>query len=70
MPGVDQLELKAEIGLILNRWPAVGLAVGVVRTGVLSSSTDMGSPTSRRTHPVTEDTVFGMHRPFGGEAGQ
>jgi hypothetical protein len=35
MPEVDQLELKAEIGRILNRWPAVGLAVGVGSYGRL-----------------------------------
>ena len=35
MPELDQLELKARIGRIVNRWPAVGLAVGVVRNGRL-----------------------------------
>ena len=35
MPEVDELEMKARVGEILNRWPAVGLAVGVVRNGSL-----------------------------------
>ena len=33
--GIDELAIKAKIGEILNRWPAVGLAVGVVRDGRL-----------------------------------
>ncbi len=30
---VDELEMKARVKEILNRWPTVGLAVGVVRNG-------------------------------------
>jgi hypothetical protein len=30
----DQVALKARVAAILNRWPAVGLAVGVVRDGL------------------------------------
>ncbi len=33
--GIDELGMKARIAGILNRWPAVGLAVGVVRNGSL-----------------------------------
>lgn len=34
MAGVDQLEIPAKVGEILNRWPAVGgLAVGVAPGG-------------------------------------
>jgi|SoimicmetaTmtLAB_FD_contig_71_177380_length_1088_multi_2_in_0_out_0_2 CubicO group peptidase (beta-lactamase class C family) len=45
--------MKARIGGILNRRPAVGLAVGVVRNGSLSGHgvADIASNT-----PVTEDT--------------
>ena len=55
--GID-LELRARVGEILNRHPAVGLAVGVVRDGPLAffsghGVVDLGSGT-----PVTEDTVF------------
>ena len=35
MPKVDELEMKTRVREILNRWPAVGLAVGVVRDGRL-----------------------------------
>ncbi|WP_454855797.1 serine hydrolase domain-containing protein [Promicromonospora soli] len=49
--------MKARIGGILNRWPAVGLAVGVIRDGSLEFSghglADIASDT-----PVTQDTVF------------
>ena len=48
MPEVDQLEMKARIGEILNRWPAVGLAVGASATDASSSSTDTSLPTSFR----------------------
>jgi hypothetical protein len=40
MSDVNQLEMKARIGEILNRWPAVGLAVGVSATDASGSSTD------------------------------
>jgi hypothetical protein len=33
MPEVDELKMTARVGEILNRWPAVGPAVGVVRNG-------------------------------------
>lgn len=55
---VDEPEMKARVNEILNRWPAVGLAVGVVRNGSLEfffghGLADIGSNT-----PITEDTVF------------
>jgi CubicO group peptidase (beta-lactamase class C family) len=58
MSTVDKLELKALAGEILNRRPAVGLAVGVVRDGSLDffhghGVVDIGSNT-----PIDEDTVF------------
>jgi hypothetical protein len=40
MSDVNQLEMKARIGEILNRWPAVGLTVGVSATDASGSSTD------------------------------
>ena len=58
MPELDQLELKAEIGRILNRWPAVGLAVGVVRHGRLESFHGHGFADIASNTPVTEDTAF------------
>ena len=55
---VDEFEMKARVGEILNRRPTVGLAVGVVRNGSLEffyghGLADIGSNT-----PITEDTVF------------
>ena len=33
---VDEFEMKARVNEILNRWPAVGLVLGVVRDGHLA----------------------------------
>ena len=58
MPGLTQQGLEQRVAEVLNRWPAVGLAVGVV---------GRGSPTLLHSHgvanvadrtPVTEHTVF------------
>jgi CubicO group peptidase (beta-lactamase class C family) len=57
MPQIDQLEINASIDAILNRWPAVGLAVGVVRDGTLEFSCH-GVGNIESAIPVTEDTVF------------
>jgi CubicO group peptidase (beta-lactamase class C family) len=53
MPEVDQLELRARIGQILNRWPAVGLAVGVVRNGGLEFFHGHGFADIASNTPVT-----------------
>src|SRR6266566_1972678 len=58
MPTFDELELKARVGEILNRWPAVGLAVGVVRNGSLDLFHGHGVADIASNTPVTEDTVF------------
>ena len=58
MSEVDERELKARIGEILNRWPAVGLAVGVVRDGSLEFFHGHGVADIASSTPVTEDTVF------------
>lgn len=55
---VDESEMKTRVNEILNRWPTVGLAFGVVRDGSLEffhghGLADIGSNT-----PITEDTVF------------
>jgi CubicO group peptidase (beta-lactamase class C family) len=55
---IDALGLKARIGEILNRWPAVGLAVGVVRDGHLEFFSGHGLADIAANTPVTEDTVF------------
>jgi CubicO group peptidase (beta-lactamase class C family) len=58
LSGADDLELKARFGEILNRHPAVGLAVGVVRGGSLAFFYGHGVADIASGTPVTEDTVF------------
>ena len=57
-PPLDQSEMKPRVDEILNRWPAVGLAVGVVRDGPLESFYGHGVADIASGTPVTEDTVF------------
>ena len=56
--GVDELGLEARVGEILNRHPAVGLAVGVVRNGSLEFFSGHGVADIAANTPVTQDTVF------------
>jgi CubicO group peptidase (beta-lactamase class C family) len=58
MPQINQHEIDAKIDAILNRWPAVGLAVGVVRGGGALGFSGHGVANTRSARPVTEDTVF------------
>jgi len=58
MPGVGELELRSSVDAMLNRWPCVGLAVGVVRGGSLEFFTGRGVADIASGAPVTEDTVF------------
>ena len=58
MPEVDQSEMRARVGEILNRWPAVGLAVGVVRNGSLEFFRGHGVADITSNTPITEETVF------------
>jgi CubicO group peptidase (beta-lactamase class C family) len=55
---IDELEVKARIDEILNRHPAVGLAVGVVRDGRLEFLYRHGLADIASRTPITEDTVF------------
>jgi len=50
--------LRRTIDEILNRRPAVGLAVGVVRDGDLAFFAGRGLANIRSKAPMTEDTVF------------
>lgn len=54
----DDPGMKAMVGEILNRHPAVGLAVGVVRDGSLAFFYGHGAADIASGTPVTEDTVF------------
>jgi CubicO group peptidase (beta-lactamase class C family) len=51
-------ELRASIDGILNRHPAVGLAVGIVRDGSLELFHGHGFADIATATPITEDTVF------------
>jgi CubicO group peptidase (beta-lactamase class C family) len=58
MHRVDQVDLGAAVTGILNRRPAVGLAVGVVRDGSLESFHGHGVADIASGTPITQDTVF------------
>jgi CubicO group peptidase (beta-lactamase class C family) len=58
MPPLDPVELKARVDQILNRHPAVGLALGVIRDGSLAFFYGHGLADIASNTPITEDTVF------------
>ena len=55
---VSPPNVQSRLGQILNRWPAVGLAFGVVRNGSLEFFSVHGLADIESHTPVTEDTVF------------
>jgi CubicO group peptidase (beta-lactamase class C family) len=55
---IDRPELTERVGEILNRRPAVGLAVGLVRDGRLEFFHGHGVADIASSTPITEDTVF------------
>ena len=57
-PGIDAVEMTVRIREILNRHPAVGLAVGVVRDGRLEFFHGHGVADIASNTPITEDTIF------------
>ncbi len=58
MPEVAAPEMTARVRQILNRWPAVGLAVGVIRDKSLEFFYGHGLADIASNTPITEDTVF------------
>jgi CubicO group peptidase (beta-lactamase class C family) len=58
MSEIDEVEMRVRVGEILHRWPAVGLAVGVVRNGSLDLFHAHGLADIASNTPVTEETVF------------
>ena len=58
MPDIDERQLRASVDGIRNRWPVIGLAVGVVRRGVPPSFCAEGFADIASRTPVTPDTVF------------
>jgi CubicO group peptidase (beta-lactamase class C family) len=55
---IDEPELGAWVDGVLNRHPAVGLAVGIVRNGSLELFHGRGFADIASNRPITEDTVF------------
>src|SRR6187402_3860136 len=55
---LDERRLRAGVDEILNRRPAVGLALGVVRDGRLAFFQGHGLANIASNAPITEDTVF------------
>ena len=58
LPEPNDLEIKARVGQVLNRHPAVGLAVGMVRGRSPAFFYGHGVADIVSGVPVTEDTVF------------
>src|SRR5690348_11951866 len=58
LPEANDLEMNARVGEVLNRHPAAGLAVGVVRDRSLMFFYGHGVADIASGTPVTEDTVF------------
>src|SRR5215217_5804196 len=56
--GVDELGMEARVGEVLNRHPAVGLAVGVVGGGRLEFFSGHGLADIAANTPITQDTMF------------
>ena len=54
----DALVVEAWISRVLNRWPTVGLAVGVVRDGRMDVFRGHGYADVESKTPIRDDTVF------------
>ena len=58
MAEFDQRQLELRVDEILNRWPAVGLAVGITRDGSMQSFSGRGLADIPAKRPIMQDTVF------------
>lgn len=58
MPMIDERAMTARVAEILNRRPALGFALGVVRDGALESFHPHGVADIATGRPIAEDTVF------------
>ncbi len=56
--GADEPAMTAGVGGVLNRHPAVGLALGVIRNGRLEFFYGHGLADIASNTPITQDTVF------------
>lgn len=57
-PQALRIDLGARVREIQNRWPAVGLAIGVVRNGRLEQFQGQGLADIASSAPIDEDTIF------------
>jgi CubicO group peptidase (beta-lactamase class C family) len=55
---INDLDVKASVDGILNRWPAVGLIVGVIRDGHQPEFYRHGVADIASNSPMTEDTII------------
>jgi CubicO group peptidase (beta-lactamase class C family) len=55
---IDDLDLKATMAQVLDRWPCAGLAVAVIADGDLAWFHGHGLADVAAKTPITEDTVF------------
>ena len=55
---IDDLDLKATIAQVLDRWPCAGLAIAVIADGGIAWFHGHGFADVAAKTPVTEDTVF------------
>ena len=55
---IDDLDLKATMAQVLDRWPCAGLAVAVIADGGLAWFHGHGLADVAAKTPITEDTVF------------
>ena len=58
MASIASSQLQSHVDGVLNRRPAVGLAVGVIRDGSLDDFSGRGFADIASRTPITEDTVF------------
>jgi CubicO group peptidase (beta-lactamase class C family) len=58
MTQLDQPQIETRVDEILNRWPSVGLALGVVRDGRLEFFRGHGNANIASRTPITQDTEF------------
>src|SRR5690349_18072271 len=57
-PPIDPVDLENWVAELLNRRPAVGMAIGVVRDGRLDFFQAHGLADIASGTPITEDTIF------------
>jgi len=55
---LDDIQVSATVAKVLDRWPSVGLAVGIVRGDSLAWFRGCGLADTAARTPITEDTVF------------